>query len=125
MRSIEVNTKEELKKAIDDKYDEIIVKGELAKKLNKAKKINKLSKAMLGILTTALAAGVVTAPITGGLSLGISAAAAVPIAALTGTEIAVIIAVSCIGVALVTAVYKGYDEIEFSQNPLKLRLKRK
>ena len=125
MRSIEVNTKEELKKAIDDKYDEIIVNGELAKKLNKAKKINKLSKATLGILTTAVAAGAVTAPITGGVSLGISFAAAVPIAALTGTDIAVIIAVSFVGVALVTAVFKGYDEIEFSKNPLKLKLKRK
>lgn len=125
MRSIEVNTKKELKKAIDDKYDEIIVKGELAKKLNKAKKINKLSKATLGILTTALAAGAVTAPMTGGLSIGMSFAAAAPIAALTGTEIAVIIAVSFLGIALVTAVFKGYDEIEFSQDPLKLRLKRK
>lgn len=125
MRSIEVNTKGELKKAIDEKYDEIIVKGELAKKLNKAKKIKKFSKATLGILTTALAAGTITAPITGGLSLGISAVAAAPIAAATGTEIAVIIAVSAVGIALVTAVYKGYDEVEFSTNPLKLKLKRK
>lgn len=121
MRSIEVNTKEELKKAIDDKYDEIIVKGELAKKLNKAKKINKLSKAKLGILSTALAAGAVTAPMTGGLSF----AAAAPIATLTGIEIAVIIAVIFIGITLVIAVCTGYDVIEFSKDPLTLRLKRK
>ena len=125
MRTIEVNTKEELKQAMNDKYDEIIVNGELAKKLNKAKKINKLSKVTLGILIAALTAGIATAPITGGASLGASFITAAPIAALTGTDIAVIIAVSFIGVTLVIAVFKDYDDVEFSTNPLKLKLKRK
>ncbi|HHD2753882.1 TPA: hypothetical protein ACOTG0_002704 [Clostridium perfringens] len=121
MRSIEVTTKEQLKKAIDEKYDEIIVKGELAKKLHKSRKIKKLSRAKIGMLTAALTAGAASVPITGGLSLAV----ATPIAALTGLEIAFIIAVFFVGISLVIAVYNGYDDIEFSQNPLKLRLRKK
>ncbi|EGT0013082.1 hypothetical protein ACV3T5_07055 [Clostridium perfringens] len=121
MKSIEVTTKNQLKEAVDKNYDEIVVNGELAKKLNKAKNIKKLSGATIGVLAATLSVGAATAPITGGLSL----VAAAPIAALTGADIALIIAVSFVGLALVTSIYKGYDEIEISKNPWKLKLKKK
>ena len=85
MKSIEVTTKNQLKEAVDKNYDEIVVNGELAKKLNKAKNIKKLSGATIGVLAAALS----------------------------------------VGVALVTSIYKGYDEIEISKNPWKLKLKKK
>ena len=93
-----VRTKEELDTAVKDKVSGIIVKGELAEKLHRTKKIATASKATIALLATALAA----APFTGGLSI----VAAAPIAVLTGFEIALILAVIFLGVALVLAVWK-------------------
>jgi len=119
MSSQIVETREELKKALADGAEEIVVKGELANKLKKAKTITKIGASGLGILTVASGASVIAAPVTGGISLF----AAAPIAALTGTEVATIIIAISLGIALVMAVYKGYDEIEYSGGKLVLRKK--
>lgn len=121
--SIIVRTKEELKKAIDLKYTEIIAKGDLAKKLKKSKSITKLSTKTLKILTVALGAGVLASPLTGGTSLGVSLASLVPISTLTGIEVAAIVASSFLGIALIIAVFKEYEEIEYSKGKLVLRKK--
>lgn len=121
--SIIVRTKEELKKAMELKYPEIIAKGDLAKKLKKSKSITKLSTKTLKILTVALGAGVVASPLTGGTSLGVSLASLVPISALTGIEVAAIVASSFLGVALIIAIFKEYEEIEYSKGKLVLRKK--
>lgn len=98
-----VRTKSELKNALDSKAHRIIVRGDLAEKINTAYKIKKVSKIQLGLLITALA----TTPITGGISL----AAAAPIAALTGIEISLIIAIIFLGLNIVLQIVKEYDKV--------------
>ena len=117
METIIVTTKEELKAAQDQKVNEIIVSGELANKLKKAKQITKLGAAGLGILTAALGFGIVAAPVTGGLSMF----AAAPVAALTGLEITAIITASALGIALIIALFKDYEEISFENGKMTLR----
>lgn len=121
MNSQTVTTREELKNAQENGVEEIIIKGELANKLKKAKAITKLGAVGLGVLTAALGASVVAAPVTGGLSL----IAAAPVALLTGLEIAAIIIAAAIGVGLIIALFKEYEEIEFSNGKLVLRKKSK
>ena len=121
MKSQTVTTRDDLRKAQENGVEEIIIKGELANKLNKAKTIKNLGAAGLGILTVALGISVVSAPVTGGLSLF----AAAPNAALTGLEIAAIIAASALGIGLIVAIFKDYEEIEYSNGKMILRKKRK
>ncbi len=116
MSSIIVSTKSELKSAKNEGYDEIIVTGELAAKLKKAEEITFISGTALTLLTGAL----VAAPFTEGLSF----LAAAPIAALTGIEIIAIIAASAVGLTLVLAVFKDYEEIEYNNGHLILRKRR-
>lgn len=106
-----VTTKSELESAKDDGENEIIVKGELADKLKKSKQVAKLSGVGLAALTVALGAATLAAPVTGGLSYF----AAAPVAALTGLEIAAIITASTLGIALIIALFKDYEEIEYSK----------
>jgi len=117
MEKIIVRTKSELKEAIDKKYEEIVVEGSLADKLKTVKKIAKVGRATLAVLATAL----VAAPFTGGLSFF----SAAPIAALTGIRIAVIIAVSVIGLGLILGIYNDYDYIEADYEKGKLVLRKK
>lgn len=112
-----VRTKEELKQAQSAGFSEIVVVGELAGKLKKAKKIAALGGAALAVLTISLGAATIAAPVTGGLSF----IAAAPAAALTGVEIAAIIAASTVGIALVLAVYKDYEEISYESGKLILK----
>lgn len=118
MKEKVVRTKEELKKAQEEKVDIIIVEGDLAKKVKNGKKIVKLGAASLAVIGTAIAA----APFTGGASLLFAA----PVAAAAGTSTLVIIAAVVVGVALLLAIWKNYEEIEFSAGPPPtLKLKRK
>lgn len=119
MKSIEVYTQKELKHAKEENYNEIIVKGKLADNLRKASKITKLSKRGLGVLTGTLGAATVAAPVTGGISY----AAATSVAAVTGLEIAAIITASALGISLVIALFKGYEEISFKEGKMVLRKK--
>ena len=100
-----VRTKEELKQATEEKVDRILVQGELAEQLNSAMKIKKASKWAIGLLAASLAA----TPFTGGLSL----VAAAPVAALTGLEIALIIAVAALGIGLVLLICRDFKKVSF------------
>ena len=100
-----VRTKEELKRAVDSKTDRIVVKGELAEKLNTGLKIKKASKWAIGLLAASLGA----APFTAGMSMAVAA----PIAALTGIEIVAIIAVAAIGIALILLICREYSKVRF------------
>ncbi|MFZ4702274.1 MAG: hypothetical protein ACOYMG_19705 [Candidatus Methylumidiphilus sp.] len=140
MKSITVHTREELILAKDQNIDEIIVSGELAEKLKKAIMIKKLSVTGLAILVAgvtsiAIATAPVTAPaaflggvatmsgataIVGGGAIA-SGAGGVVVATLTGLEIATIIAATSLGITLIIAIYKGYEEIEYSKDRLVLR----
>ena len=112
-----VKNKTELKKAVKEGEKEIVVVGDFAEKLYKGKKITKYGKLPLVLLAGALA-GI---PATGGLSL----AAAAPIAALTGIEVAPIIVAVSIGLTLLLSVWSGYEEVEYSYPPAKLKLGKK
>ena len=108
MEKREVRTKEELKKAKEDKVDRIIVKGDLVKELNAAKKITTLSAGALAALTAFIGAGVAAAPFTAGTSLAISAVAAAPIAVTTGLSIPAIVLIAAVGVNVMIALFKEY-----------------
>ena len=117
----EVKTKEELKKAKNDGVDVILVTGKLAEDLIKARKLTTLGKVTLGILTAGIAAGMVAAPLTGGISVGISVAAAAPLAAATGIGVPTIIFASSIGVGFLLALYKDYDlKIDFRRPSIEM-----
>jgi NADH:ubiquinone oxidoreductase subunit K len=116
MQVITVTTKEQLEAAKNQKYEQIIVQGALADTLKKSKAIAVASGSILGVLAALLAA----LPFTG----GVSALGVVPIAALTGFEIAAIIAAIAVGLALIIAVFKEYDEIHFKKGELILRRKK-
>jgi len=105
MGQVTVRTKDELKNAVDAKAEHIIVKGELAEKLNTGLKIKKASKWAIGLLAVSLGA----APFTGGMSMAVAA----PIAALTGIEIVAIIAVAAIGIALILLICREYKKVTF------------
>lgn len=56
-------------------------------------------------------------PLTGGLSMF----AAAPVAALTGLEIAAIIAAASVGLALIIALFKDYEEVSYDAGKLVLK----
>jgi Na+/glutamate symporter len=112
-----VTTKAELEKAQKLGVSEIIIEGELAEKVRNGRKITTVGKLTLVVLVGAIGA----IPFTGGMS----AAAFAPIAALTGLEIALLMAIAFVGLGLLSAIWKEYDEVEFSYNPLRLKLKKK
>ncbi len=117
MSEVLVRTKSELDEARKNKVSIIIIEGELAGKVKKSKKIAYAGTGAIAAITAAVAA----APFTGGVSM----LAAAPVAALTGFEIAAIIAVCFIGVGLLVALFKDYEEIEFDGKRQRLVLKRK
>jgi hypothetical protein len=110
-----VHTREELRAARKRGDGEILVLGQLAAQLRTAHPIIYVGAGCLPILTVSIAA----APVTFGASL-------LGAAAITGVETAIIIAALAVGLALLLAVWMGYDEIEFdagSSPHLKLRKK--
>lgn len=123
-----VKNKNELKKAYEDKVDKIVITGDFAKKVNKAKVICKMTPAKLAVLGAALTAagsGIAISSLTLGASSVIGIAAAVPAAAKTGISISSIIAISSIGLALLSAVFKEYDVIEVKKGDFKVELRRR
>jgi hypothetical protein len=110
---ITVRTQEELKAAKESGEPEIIIIGDLADKLKKSKKIALLGPAAIA----ALGLATVAAPITGGISY----LAAAPVATMTGVEIAAIITATAIGVSLVLAIFKDYEEISYESGKLVLK----
>lgn len=123
-----VKNRNELKKAYEDKVDKIVITGDFAKKVNKAKVICKMTPAKLAVLVAALTAaggGIAISPFTSGASSVIGIAAAVPAAAKTGISISSIIAISSIGLALLSAVFKEYDVIEVKKGDFKVELRKR
>ncbi|MGZ8226111.1 MAG: hypothetical protein ACXWT3_05660 [Methylococcaceae bacterium] len=117
MNRVTVNTKEELSRAKNANASEIVVIGELANKLKRAKKITLLSAGALAAIIALLSTATITAPVTGGMSYLIAA----PAAALSGLEIATIIVAASLEIGLIIALFKHYGEIEYSKERLVLR----
>lgn len=117
MDQVIVRTKAELERAQENKVEIIRIEGDLANKVRKGKTVAKGS----GVALAAIAAALAATPFTGGLSmLGIA-----PVAAFTGFEIVAIIAAASIGIALIVAVFKDYEEIEAGEGKIILRRRRK
>ena len=117
MKKITVKTKEELEKAKENGYDEIIVDGKLANDLKKSKKIALAS----GVVLVGITAAIGLMPVTGGLSVGVAAG----VATLTGIEISAIIVAASLGIGLIIAIYKDYEEISYKDGELVIRKKAK
>lgn len=123
-----VKDKNELKKAYEDKVDKIIVTGDFAKKMRKAKVIRKMTPAklaVLGAVLTAAGGGLAMSPFTLGASSVISIVTVAPAAAKTGISISAIIAIGSIGLTLLLAIFKEYDFIEAKKGDFKVVLKRR
>lgn len=118
-----VYTADELKAAQDAHVERIVVKGELAQKLESALKgLRSLSASSLNALALVLSGAALFAPFTGGVSLGAAGTVMGTVgAALTATAIA---AISAIGLSLVLAVLKGYDEVKLAGGGLELSIKK-
>lgn len=99
---LEVRTKSELEQAIKNGIKKIIVRGELAEKIQKAEGVKNLSKPVLVLLAASLAA----TPFTGGTSGVVGIAA---ITATTGMSIVAIMAVAFLGLSLIISITNGYD----------------
>lgn len=128
MSSVTVTTPVELKRAIKEKRDQIILTGKLAKQVKKAKKIKKLSPAVLavvGTLGTIATAGVVVAPVTGGSSLAFTAAAAVPAAAASGLSVSVLIVITSVGLVGMSILFDDYTHLEFESGKIIFERKHK
>lgn len=122
-----ITTKEELKEAQKQGLDNFIVRGELADKISKTKKVFTLGPVALGGLIAAFTGATVAAPFTGGVSYA-------PVAGLSSTTIgAVAIIVSAIGATTYFALVKDYNikvkgkselgevEVEFTKNELNIK----
>lgn len=118
-----VRTKEALKEAQKDGVNEIIVEGKLAEDLKATRKIATLSTGAIAALS-AVAAGVVIAPATGGTSAVISAVAAAPLVVATGLSIPAITFACIIGVAFLVTLFKEYD-MEISAGGCSVKLTKK
>ena len=119
-----VSTKEELESAKNAGVDEIHVVGDLAENLKKTKSLAYIGVGAVAALTLAIAA----TPFKEGFSFKevVSFASGVaPVEALTGIEIATIVLVASIGLALIIAVFTGYEEIDYSkEGGMRLRKKK-
>ncbi|KAA0796731.1 hypothetical protein DN398_25380 [Bacillus sp. JAS102] len=104
-----VSNKEELELAIKNKVSTILCTGDIAEKVNRSYKMKTVSKFTLPILAAAIA-GI---PFT----VGMSTTAIIPVATLSGLEIAAIAAIIYLGFTLVKQIISEYDKVSFKRNP--------
>lgn len=122
-----VTTKSELKEAVKEGVEVIVVQGELVKKLeviNKIQNLTEKKRNKLLVFATgagaAIIAGIAAAPATGGMSMALSAAGTGTFALSSGIGIALVAGFltvcAFIGVETIISLTKGYDaefEIDF------------
>lgn len=120
---VAVSTPEELAAATKAGAERILVKGELGEKMATAfKALRSIGVSSFNTLALVMGGAALFAPFTGGVSLGAAGTVMGTVgAALTATAIA---AISAIGLALVIAVFKGYDEVKFSAAGFEMVIKK-
>lgn len=118
-----VYTAQELADAQRQGAERILVKGQLASKLETAlKAIRSVGASSLNTLALVVSGAALLAPFTGGVSLGAAGTVMGTLgAAVTAAAIA---AISAIGLSLVVAVVKGYDEVKIGGGGLELVIKK-
>ena len=109
-----VRTKEELQAAVDRKDAEIIVVGELAKKIEPIVKLKSLSKTKIAailVLVPGLIAASILVPGGGAVSAGVITkfAAAKGITALTGQEILILATIIAVTGLAIIALMRDYN----------------
>ncbi|VVE47409.1 hypothetical protein PCO31111_04514 [Pandoraea communis] len=112
MGEVVVRTKSELKEAIEAKIDVIFVEGELVGQLKKSKRIATLGVAGLAAIAALAAASPFTMGVSGIVAAGI-----------TGMELSALVFVVAVGVAVLLALFKDYEEIEISMTSAKFKRK--
>ena len=125
MSQVVVTTKEQLKRAVKNKEEVILLQGEVLKYYKAASKLKTVGKVSLGIAI----AGAMAMPFTGGLSgvaaVGAMGAVAGAAASMSLSTAALITFIAFIGVGLLFAIFKDYDEIEVEGFGVKLNLRNK
>lgn len=125
MAQIIVTTKEQLKRAVQDGEEDILLQGEVVKYYKAASKLKTVGKFSLGIAV----AGAMAVPFTGGLSgvatIGAMSAVAGAAASVSLSTIALITFIAFIGVGLLFAIFNDYEEVEVEGLGIKLKLKKK
>ena len=124
MKSITVETTQELKKAIQEGYDEIIVPEDLGKKIAMAKKVKKLSPLAIGTLAAigAVEVGVsVVAPPVGAMMAAPTIATGVAIA---GVDIAAIALICGVGLMALSMLWDDYAEVDIGNGFFVFKRKR-
>lgn len=134
MTSITVTTEKELKRAVEQKYQEIIIIGELAEKVKKIEKVKKLSKTAIATLTAAcaalvasnVAAKIAPAPIRVPVNaMNVMVDKFAMEASKEGGKIIIttpeLIIIATLGVTIVISLFKEYDTIEVSNSRLVLK----
>ena len=117
MATTVVYTKEELKKAIDAGYEEIIVEGELAEKFYKIRKVFNLSTAKI-LAMVAIGGGLSVSTIA---TRGKAYKIVIKIAELSGLDVAIILIVIFFGIGLIYGIYKDYNvesDTEYVKDPV-------
>lgn len=113
-----VYTPQELEQAHKDGAERIVVKGPLAKKLSTALKcLRSVGAPSYNTLALVLSGAALLSPFTGGVTVMGTLGAAVTAAAIA--------ALSAIGLSLVIAVLKGYDEVKLGGGGVELVIKKK
>lgn len=132
MDCMTVTTQEELKRAVKEKTERIIVVGELAVKLKKAEMIKKYSPATLGTIGAlgflgSVGAGIAAAPATGGASLAFVATQVVITTATTKIviPISVLFLISGIGITVISILFDEYSHVEISREKIVFERRRK
>lgn len=125
MSQVVVTTKEQLKRAVQNKEEDILLQGEVLKYYKAASKLKTVGKISLGIAV----AGAVAAPFTVGLSglatLGAMGAVATAAASVSLSTAALITFIVFMGVGLLFAIFNDYEEIEVEAGPKGIKLKLK
>ena len=132
MSEITVSTKQELKKAVEARYDKIIITGSIVedvkKQIQKKKRTEKIAT-ITGITAGVIALGsIVAAPFTGGVSLfGLTAAGATATTAagttivLSTTEFFLLL---CAAGGISYGAFRAYKKVTFSGNGKTITLER-
>lgn len=125
MSQVVVTTKEQLKRAVQNKEEDILLQGEVLKYYKAASKLKTVGKISLGIAV----AGAVAAPFTVGLSglatLGAMGAVATAAASVSLSTAALITFIVFMGVGLLFAIFNDYEEVEAEAGPKGIKLKLK
>lgn len=94
----------------------IIIKGELANKLHKLKKMGQLSKRTIAAISALLGTKTMAKPVNEGISYG----TAVPVAVISGLDIPIIIWASKVGIDFLLELFNSYTEQQYSNDNLLL-----